>query len=379
MFFTIAVIILVFLVIFQIAKASEYVTVLKGEERSLKQHNKINAFLMIAFLIFGLIGVYWCNELLYGKTLMPIGSASVQGEKVDSMLFLTIAITGVVFFITQILLFWFAYKYQESDKRKVFFYPHNNKLEVLWTVVPAIFLTILVVIGLRNWFYFTGDAPKNAMQVEITGKQFSWIYRYPGQDGVFGKKYYRLIDEGNFNPLGVIWRDSTIKKPDGTIVNFKADPASYDDIITTEAMYLVVNKPVKLLINSRDVIHDVGLPQFRMKMDAVPGIPTTMWFTPKYTTKEMQQKTGNPNFEYEISCDQLCGNGHFSMRGIIKVVTQPEFDEWMAKQKPAYYAAFPDLDPSAQKTATLPAAAPANSKVAETTIIDHLGTKKSKS
>jgi cytochrome c oxidase subunit 2 len=82
-------------------------------------------------------------------------------------------------------------------------------------------------------------------------------------------------------------------------------------------------------------------------MDAVPGIPTTMWFTPKYTTKEMKELTGNPNFVYEISCDQLCGNGHYSMKGVIEVVDQEEFDAIMAKQKPYYYTAFPEKDPSA--------------------------------
>ena len=91
------------------------------------------------------------------------------------------------------------------------------------------------------------------------------------------------------------------------------------------------------------------LPHFRLKMDAVPGTPTTLWFTPKYTTKEMKEKTGNPNFQYEISCDQMCGNGHYSMKGVIEVVTQAEFDVWMAQQKPNYYAAFPDKDPSNQK------------------------------
>ena len=84
-------------------------------------------------------------------------------------------------------------------------------------------------------------------------------------------------------------------------------------------------------------------------MDAVPGIPTTMWFTPKYTTKEMKERTGNPNFVYEISCDQMCGNGHYSMKGVIEVVTQEEYDLWLAKQKPNYYAAFPEKDPSNQK------------------------------
>ena len=115
-FFVIAVIVLVFLIIFQIAKASEYVGVLKGEDRARRENNKINGFFMIAFLVAGLIGVYWCNELLVGKTLLVQESASVQGEKVDSMLKLTLLITGIVFVFTQIILFWFCYKYQNSER-----------------------------------------------------------------------------------------------------------------------------------------------------------------------------------------------------------------------------------------------------------------------
>ena len=341
-FFIIAVIILFFLVIFQIAKASEYVSVLKGEEKSFRQNNKINAFLMVAFLVLGLAGVYWCNELFYKKTLFPQGSASVQGEKVDSMLMITIAVTGIVFVITQILLFWFSFKYQYKEKRKVFFFPHNNTLELIWTVVPAIALTVLVVIGLRNWFTFTSEAPKDAIVVEVTGKQFGWIFRYPGYDKTFGKKYYKVIDEAGGNSLGQIWEDNKE-------LNLKADPANFDDIVATQTAYVVKGRPVKLVIGSRDVIHDVGLPHFRMKMDAVPGIPTTMWFTPKYTTKEMKERTGNPNFVYEISCDQMCGNGHYSMKGVIEVVTQEEYDLWLAKQKPNYFAAYPDKDPANQK------------------------------
>ncbi|MEP6845545.1 MAG: cytochrome c oxidase subunit II [Panacibacter sp.] len=342
-FFVIAVIILVFLIIFQIAKASEYVAVLKGEEKARKENNKINGFFMISFLIAGLIGVYLCNEALVGKTLLVHKAASVQGEKVDEMLWLTLIITGVVFIITQFVLFWFAYRYQESDKRKAYFFPHNNTMEIVWTVVPAIALTVLVVIGLRNWFSFTGDAPKNAMEVEVTGKQFGWIFRYKGQDGVFGKKYFRMIDAAD-NSLGLNWRDSSD-------IHVKDDVAAHDDIVTEQTMYIVKNKPVKLIIGSRDVVHDVGLSHFRLKMDAVPGTPTTLWFTPTFTTKEMKESTGNPNFQYEISCDQMCGNGHYSMKGVIEVVSQAEFDEWMAKQKPAYYAAFPDKDPSNIKPA----------------------------
>jgi cytochrome c oxidase subunit 2 len=307
-----------FLITFQIAKASEYVGILKGEKKNFAQNNRINGFLMIVFLVLGLIGVYWCNELFRGKILGE--SASQHGDQIDKMLYITIAICGVVFIITQVLLFWFAYKYQYSEKRKAYYFPHNNSLELIWTVVPAIFLTVLVGFGLFYWFRITGEAPKDALVVEVTGRQFAWIFRYPGKDNVFGKKYYRNIDDNNNNQLGLIWDD----------------PATHDDIVVGSTMYLVVGKPVKLVINSRDVIHDVGLAHFRMKMDAVPGTPTTMWFTPKYTTAEMKKKTGNPDFVYELSCDQMCGKGHFSMRGVVEVVTPEEFILWKAKQKSNY-------------------------------------------
>lgn len=331
----VAIVVMIFVIIFQIAKASEYVSILKGEEKTRKQNNRINGFLMIAFLILGFIGAWYCNELYFGKTLFPQGSASVEGETIDQMLYITIAVTGVVFIITQILLFWFAFKYQEKEGRKAFYFPHNNKLELLWTTVPAIFLTVLVALGLRFWFKITKDAPDNAIVVEITGHQFAWDYRYPGKDGVLGKRNYKLYNQPSGNTLGVDFNDEK----------------SWDDLHTTE-MHIPKGRPVKLVIGAMDVIHDVGLSHFRMKMDAVPGIPTTMWFTPQYTTEEMKKRTGNPNFLYEISCDQMCGQGHFSMRGIIVVDTPEDYQKWLDSQKPEYYTLFPDKDPS-KKSAPL--------------------------
>jgi cytochrome c oxidase subunit II len=330
-FFIVAILAFGFLITFQIAKASEYVAVLRGEEKTRKQTNKINAFMLLVFLIGGLIGVFYCNERLKGRILGT--PASDHGVLVDRMLYVTIAVTFIVFIITQVALFWFSFKYQESDKRKAFFYPHNNKLELIWTVIPAITLTILVGFGIFYWFKITGDAPKNSMIVEVTGKQFGWEFRYPGNDGILGKKYYRNVDAARNNPAGQIWDD----------------PANQDDIFTEQEMHLVVNKPVKLVIGAKDVIHDVGLAHFRLKMDAVPGTPTTMWFTPKYTTKEMKEISGNPDFVYEISCDQMCGKGHFGMRGVIVVETQEEFDAWLAGKKPQYLVANPDKDPSIKK------------------------------
>ncbi len=248
--------IMIFVVIFQISKASEYVSILKGEEKSRKQNNKINGFLMIAFLVLGLAGAWWCNELYYGKTLFPQGSASVEGEEIDLMLYITIAITGVVFVITQILLFWFAFKYQEKDGQRAYYFPHNTRLEVIWTVVPAIFLTVLVAFGLKHWFKITGDPPKDHMLLEITGHQFGWDMRYPGADGILGRKNYKLYNNPAGNTLGVDF----------------ADPESRDDIRVATEMHIPVNKPVKLVIHAQDVIHDVGLSHFRLKMDAVPGI-----------------------------------------------------------------------------------------------------------
>jgi cytochrome c oxidase subunit II len=330
-FFIVAILALGFLITFQIAKASEYVAILRGEEKARKQSNKINAFMLLAFLIIGMIGVYYCNEKLKGKILGE--PASDHGVLIDRMLYITIAITGIVFVITQVALFWFAFKYQESDKRKAYYYPHNNKLEVIWTVIPAIALTVLVGFGLIYWFKITGEAPKDAMEVEVTGKQFGWEFRYPGKDGILGKRYFKRIDPAKNNPMGQLWEDK----------------ANHDDVWLEQEMHLVVGRPVRLVIGSKDVIHDVGLAHFRMKMDAVPGTPTTMWFTPKYTTKEMIEKTGKSNFEYELSCDQMCGQGHWSMRGIVIVETQKEFDEWMATRKPQYLVAHPENDPTVKK------------------------------
>jgi cytochrome c oxidase subunit 2 len=341
-YFILIILVLASVLIFQISKASEYVSVLKGEEKSFKQTNRINAFLFILFMVLGLFGAWWCNELLYDRTLLAQPAASDHGEKIDFMLWLTIIVTGVVFLLTQVLLFWFAFKYQYSEKRTSYFFPHNNKLELLWTVVPAIFLTILVGFGLFYWFKITGDAPKDAQIVEITGKQFNWMMRYPGKDNVLGRKNYRLTDASSGNALGVDWEDG----------------ASHDDVEASE-MHLVVGKPVQLVINAQDVIHDVGLVHFRLKMDAVPGIPTTLWFTPKYTTEQMKKITGNKDFVYEISCDQICGSGHYSMRGVIVVETQEEYDAWMASKKPQYITVKEGAAPAAPVADSTAAAATA--------------------
>lgn len=326
---TIVLILLVFIIVYQIAKASEYATILRDEAKVNKQTNRLMAWLLVAFFVFGIWGIWECHQALKGRLLPP--SASVEGEEYDRMFETTMWVTGIVFLATQAVLFWFAYRYQTSEKRTSFFFPHNNKLEIIWTTIPAIAMAALVAIGLKYWFKVTDDAPKGHATIEIVGKQFNWLIRYPGKDGALGARDFRKIDDGN-NVLGLDWNDAK----------------NQDDIVAQNGeMHIVVGRPVKLIIGSRDVIHDVGLAHFRMKMDAVPGISTTMWFTPRYTTKQMQKMTGDPNFVYEISCDQMCGKGHYSMRGVIVVETQKEYDDYMAKQKTYYAETHPDQVPTA--------------------------------
>lgn len=323
-FITIALIILVFIIIYQIGKASEYATILRGEEKVNKQVNSMMAWLLVIFFLLGLWGIWECHQ--YVKGLMLPRAASDHGEAYDQMFLVTIIVTGIVFFITQTLLFWFAFRYQASEKNnKSYFLAHNNRLEILWTTVPAIAMAALVAVGLKNWIKMTSQAPDDAQIVEVVGKQFNWMVRYPGDDGVLGRRDFRMVNDAD-NIMGLDW----------------SDPDNRDDIISQNGeLHLVVNKPVKLIIGSRDVIHNVGLPHFRMKMDAVPGIVTTMWFTPTITSEEMKKITGNPNFVYEIACDQMCGNGHYSMRGTVYVHTQEEFDAWIRKQQSYYTLSGP--------------------------------------
>ncbi len=310
---------LVFFIIYQIAKASELAAILRGDEKSKAMNNRLMAWLMVFVFVLGMYGIWVCHDYMSDK-MLPV-SASNHGVQYDSMYRITIYITGIVFFITQGALFWFAFRYQSTPDRKTVFFAHNNRLEVIWTTIPAITMALLVVVGLKNWNIMTGEAPKDAMIVEVVGKQFNWIIRYPGKDGVLGKKDFRKINDVD-NVLGMDWEDKH----------------NIDDVVLQNGeLHLIKGKPVKLIIGSRDVIHDVGLPHFRMKMDAVPGIITTMWFTPTVSTAEMKEITGNPDFVYEISCDQMCGKGHYAMRGTVIVHTQQEFDAWMAGQQ-SYHA-----------------------------------------
>jgi cytochrome c oxidase subunit 2 len=151
-----------------------------------------------------------------------------------------------------------------------------------------------------------------ALVVQLTAEQFAWNVRYAGPDGVFGKADIKLIDMQD-NPLGID----------------RSDPAAKDDVTTTNQLYLPANKPIIVKLRSKDVIHSFNVPEFRVKQDAIPGLTIPIWFIPNVTTAEMRTRTGNPEFQYEIACAQLCGLGHYRMRAFVTVLSGDEFQKWM--------------------------------------------------
>ena len=155
-----------------------------------------------------------------------------------------------------------------------------------------------------------------ALVVHVTAEQFAWNVRYAGPDGVFGRTDIKLIDiQGN--PLGVD----------------RSDAAAKDDVTTLNQLYLPVNRPIILKLRSKDVIHSFGVPEFRVKQDAIPGLTIPIWFVPDVTTAEMRTRTGDPEFQYEIACAQLCGLGHYRMRGFVTVLSAEEFQKWMDEEQ----------------------------------------------
>jgi cytochrome c oxidase subunit 2 len=240
-----------------------------------------------------------------------------------------------VFVVVNAVLLYFAYRYRGKEGVKATFYPHNNKLELIWTVVPAVVLSALIFYSVGVWHEMMGDAPKDALHVELYGKQFDWTIRYAGADKKFGESNFTLIDDGIGNTVGMDLEDTK----------------SHDDFYIMDTIVLPVNKPVKFRIVARDVLHSATMMHFRMKMDAVPGMPTSFWFTPKYTTAEMRKIKKNPEFVYEMSCQQICGGGHWNMRRIVKIVEQAEYDTWFAKQK-SFYATLQEQNAPAPADTT---------------------------
>lgn len=313
---------LIVVVLGMLIRITNLVDVMRGTyQKRVGLSNQVNAALFVVFLILGTIGFVWIT--LHARQYYLPEASSEHGPKLDYMFWQTMAIITFVFIATHILLFVFPFIYQYKDNRKAVFFPDNHKLELIWTVIPAIVLTLLVFGGWKAWSEVTSPAPSGHTKVEIVGKQFNWIVRYPGTDNNYGSYDFRNIDEEN--QLGLKWDD----------------PNSFDDVMPSE-IHLPVGKPVEFSIRARDVLHSVFAIHFRQKMDAVPGMPTSFWFTPTKTTGEMRAETGNPNFNYEIACTEVCGRNHFAMRMLVVVETEAEYQKWLASQ-PSLLARTPGL------------------------------------
>ncbi|MET4080777.1 cytochrome c oxidase subunit 2 [Pedobacter sp. UYP30] len=279
--------------------------------------NRINGMLFALALVFGLYGLYW-EYTVHGAQILPAAS-SIHGKRIDDMFDFTMVLTTIVLVITHILLFGFSFIYRYSDKRRAYYYPHNNTVEKIWTIIPALVLTGMVLMGFLTWrsiFNKPDDPNHKPLQIEITSEQFKWDLRYPGADGIVGKKNFKLTTASN-----------------GLGIDF-SDLKSRDDLLADE-MVIPVNKPVKLLLRSKDVIHSFYMPQFRVQLNTVPGMTTVFEFTPTETTAEMQQKMNDPNFKFLFYCNKICGSGHYNMQKVVRVVSEKEYQEWVAKQ-PTY-------------------------------------------
>jgi len=222
----------------------------------------------------------------------PEGVSTYSGT-VDGLFKLILIVTGVAFVLTEVLLFVFAWIYRRREGRRATYTHGNNTLELIWTIVPAVFLVFLAFASARGWKAIKGSVPMTDEVVTVTGAQFSWEFRYRGADGAFDTP---------------------------------------DDVVINDELRLPVGKPVKIRLRSKDVIHSLFLPNFRLKQDAVPGVTIEVWVEPT--------KTGT----YEIACAELCGFGHTTMRGTLFVLSAEEYGAWLAE---AQAAVAPPAEPTA--------------------------------
>lgn len=330
--FIVAVVILLGVIaIAQLIRIFELAAQLKGsrEENISITDNRMNGklFLLFMFVLFGFV-TYSLIE--WGPLLLP-ESASEHGVAVDNLMNFNLAIIGIVFLGVQLVLFWFAFKYyKKNDGRKAEYFLHSNKLELLWTSVPAVVLAIIIIYGLTTWNTIMTPASEEAINIELYAKQFDWTARYAGNDNKLGAANFRLIEGPN--ALGLDAKDEY----------------GQDDIIVKGEILIPVNRDVNFSMRSRDVIHSAFMPHFRAQMNCVPGMVTQFHFKPTITTAEMREKTGNPDFNYILLCNKICGAAHYNMQMDIVVVSEEEYNKWISEQKPFFAANKAADEPKAE-------------------------------
>ena len=243
--------------------------------------------LVIATLIFHFISPWWFT---------PLAS---NWQAIDDTINISLWVVGTVFVAVSLFLAFVVFKYRHNKDRRADYQPENSKLEGWLTVITTIGVAAMLAPGLVVWGEFI-TVPENSEIVEVVGQQWHWSYRLPGKDGKLGKTAIKLISEDN--PFGLDVND--INGADDLLVN-------------SNELHLLIDQPVKVVLRSKDVLHNFAVPQFRVKMDLVPGAVTFVWFTPT--------KLGR----YELLCEELCGIAHFTMRGYIKVDSISDYQTWL--------------------------------------------------
>uniref|UniRef100_UPI00404B9609 cytochrome c oxidase subunit II n=1 Tax=Flavobacterium sp. TaxID=239 RepID=UPI00404B9609 len=302
--------------------------------------NRINGYLMFAFI--GFIYIFTIYGFVYWGELVLATPASEHGVAYDNLMDISFLLIFIVQFITQFLLHFFAYKYKGKEGQKALYFADNNKLEAIWTIIPVIVLSGLIMYGLYTWndiMYF--DEEEEVIYVELYAKQFGWEARYSGEDNTLGKANVRLIE--GVNTLGVDLED----------------PAANDDKVTNE-LHLPVGKKIVFKIRSQDVLHSAYMPHFRAQMNCVPGMVTQFVFVPTVTTADMRldekmaakvikinkirenkskklvadgKEPLEPyTFDYLLLCNKICGASHYNMQMKIVVESPNDYKKWLAEK-----------------------------------------------
>jgi cytochrome c oxidase subunit 2 len=258
-------------------------------------------------VFFALVIWLLCAAITYpfvAKTWWMPAAISAHARTVDAQINWTFVVTGIVFILSHLALGWTLFKYGKKRSGPATYSHGNNTMEVLWTSAAAVLFIGIVLLGTNVWArVHMQPAPADAMQIELTGKQFAWNIRYPGPDGRFGAVDIRQVNDAAGNPIGIDAKD----------------PAGRDDV-TFPNLVVPVNRAVQLTLRSQDVTHSFFVPELRLKQDAVPGMIIRIHFA--------AEKSGM----YEIACAELCGLGHFKMRAFLDVREPAEYEKWMAER-----------------------------------------------
>lgn len=336
--------------------------------------NNVQGYLMFGFLGFIYLTTIVCL-VKYGNLPLLDNSASEHGPMIDNLMVISLVLIFVVQTITQALLHYFAFKYRGKEGQKAFYYADNNKLEFIWSSIPAIVLAGLIFYGLYAWndiMFVDKEDEDNAIVIELYAKQFGWEARYAGKDNALGKANVRYIE--GVNTLGVDLED----------------PNAQDDIVVNE-LHLPKGKRVIFKIRSQDVLHSAYMPHFRAQMNCVPGMVTNFSFIPTKTTEEMRgteamiAKVNHINqlrekknkqlvaegktpldpytFDYLLLCNKICGASHYNMQMKVVVDSPEDFKTWL-KDKPTLVQAIKTAADAEKKSEEAPGTAKDSTTIA---------------